>query len=363
VTSSRLAYIVLRAREAGARGTLRKISQMVRPHLYRPLYQFRRAGRTKAESSALPLAQMGRMIREAFATVAIDPARRERIRARSASLESGNITVLGFGETAKPTGKHWRRDVFHDHDWPLVYFPSCDFLASGIRCDVKIPWEMSRLQWLPWLAEAALLDDGADALGLRDQIFSTLDDWTRENPPGFGVNWTCGMEVAIRAVNIIFASAPFVGEVDGATRENLMALLRAHLDYLRRFPEVSDVPGNHYLTDLMGEVVLLFALEGAASRHTRAAFRAFAEEADRQFDDGGCHIEYSTIYHRLTVDVVALVFALALRVADDSAESLGRVMARADAFCAQIVFWKDIGRYLLLLALFPLLLLFRRQTA
>ncbi|WP_341232957.1 VWA domain-containing protein [uncultured Sulfitobacter sp.] len=62
------------------------------------------------------------------------------------------------------------------------------------------------------------------------------------------------------------------------------------------------------------------------------------------------------------------------------AAGAGRVftLAQSDAFAAWIgetartrleaqdyplLFWKDIGRYLLLLALFPLLLLFRRQTA
>ena len=36
---------------------------------------------------------------------------------------------------------------------------------------------------------------------------------------------------------------------------------------------------------------------------------------------------------------------------------------RLEAQDFPLLFWKDMGRYLLLLALFPLLLLFRRQVA
>jgi hypothetical protein len=307
----------------------------MRPHIFYPHYALGRLPTTGAEERQA-LRAFGKLCAQAFVTAtAFDPARTERIAQRRAEAESGQISVLGYGRLPLPTGDGWHADPIHGHSWPRVYFPGCDFLSAGIRADVKIPWEMSRLQALVWFAEAAVAAAPEDRASLRDQALGVIFDWTSANPPGYGVNWTCGMEVAIRGANMAVVAGVFADTLDDATTDRLCAILRAHQLFLARFPEVSDVPGNHYLTDLMGEVVLHAALDGLHGTATARAFAHFAKACE-PFEPDGCHLERATVYHRLTLDIVALPYTLALRAGDASARMLTAVMERAAAFMAQI---------------------------
>ena len=64
--------------------------------------------------------------------------------------------------------------------------------------DVKFPWELSRCQhWLPLAQACRLTGDMRYAAEILDQH----DDFMASNPVGLGVNWTCTMDVALRALN------------------------------------------------------------------------------------------------------------------------------------------------------------------
>lgn len=150
------------------------------------------------------------------------------------------------------------------------------------------------------------------------------------------------MEVAIRGAVLGVICGVLARDLDDAATDRLAALLRAHQKFLARFPEVSDVPGNHYLTDLMGEVVLHAALDGLESSRTSHALEVFASAAEAQFEEGGCHLERATIYHRLAVEILALPYALALRTKHSSTSALASIMSRAAAFMGEIT--SETGR-------------------
>lgn len=341
--SARLKYFLHRAREAGLRPLVRKLGQKLRPYAYWPLYATGGGRSITGAPERAALRAFGTLCESAFRTLAAADSQgyTARARARLLSAESTQWQVLGYGPLAKPTGTGWHCDPLHGHDFIPRYFPNCDFLAAQSHCDVKIPWEFSRLQWLLWEAEA-IATGSSERVERATAALKTVMDWETANPPGYGVNWTCGMEVAIRGANLAVICSVLSLNLDDATTDKLAALLRAHQRFLARFPEVSDVPGNHYLTDLMGEVVLHAALDGLGSPATARALAQFAGEAEAQFEPGGCHLERATIYHRLTLDVVALPYALALRAGDAATPALGRVMKRAASFIAQIA--DDGGR-------------------
>lgn len=254
-----------------------------------------------------------------------------RVARRAAVAVGGRFAVLGYGETDIPTGAGWRTDPFHEHEWKLDFFSKVDFVAAGSRCDVKIPWELSRLQFLVWLAQGARSTDGSAATCLAN-FEAILVDWIAANPAGFGVNWSCGMEVAIRSVNLVFAAALIADRLSEAVRRTLVQSLYEHRDFLRRFPEYSDVPGNHYLADLMGIAVLDRALDGPVSRSFARSAAKFASEADRQFEPSGIHLEHSTVYHRLCMDMVAIVHAISGSAEDQVGERLSAVLERGLRF-------------------------------
>ncbi|MEZ7879117.1 MAG: hypothetical protein QMC11_02655, partial [Rhodospirillales bacterium] len=68
--------------------------------------------------------------------------------------------------------------------------------------DIKIPWELARLQHLPQLA---LAYSDQRSQNLVDEFQNQTLDFMSANPPRYGVNWVCTMDVAIRAANLILA--------------------------------------------------------------------------------------------------------------------------------------------------------------
>lgn len=258
----------------------------------------------------------------------------ELIRRADRSLK-GKVPILGFGELSLGRPIDWNRDYVTGHKWPEIAAFRIDFVADGQDCDVKVPWEINRLQFLPWIAQALILTGDQR---YSDAIGEFLDEWAAANPPGIGLAWACPMEVAIRAINIR-TTLKLCGTILGQRTKALgFNLLRSHAGFLRRHPEKSDVAGNHYLADLSG---LIFAGLAISRDHSLQwllkAVTEFAAEIDRQVDSDGVHIEYATGYHRLVAEM-GLYTALELERSGFSVPRLLRdVIERMIDFLATIM--------------------------
>jgi hypothetical protein len=186
--------------------------------------------------------------------------------------------------------------------------------------DIKLPWELGRLQHLPQLALCAILA-GAGRPGFETparyvaEISDQLADFIATNPPRFGVNWVGVMDVAIRAANMALTLALLAGA--GLALPDAMAGVVAqslddHADHVITHLEYSETGrSNHYLADLGGLIWANWMLAGPrAITRLKFAVDAMLVEADHQFlADGGTY-EGSTGYHRLSAETV--LFALAL---------------------------------------------------
>ena len=74
--------------------------------------------------------------------------------------------------------------------------------------DVKVPWELSRMQHLIQFVWAYMLAGKGNKEFENPKVYERefqdeILDFISANPPKFGVNWTCTMDVAIRAANWI----------------------------------------------------------------------------------------------------------------------------------------------------------------
>lgn len=209
------------------------------------------------------------------------------------------------------SGYRWREDCWHR-----------DILLAGIAgADVKVPWELARCQHLPALALACHFAAGGypgfDAAEdysneLRNQVF----DFFATNPPGFGVNWACPMDVAIRAANLLLARdiALAAGvRFDAGFEAAFVAAIRAHgrhvvanLEWAPRHR------GNHYLADVAGLAFIAAWLPGDAEVDAWLAFAAqeLIAEVDYQFHEDGSNFEASVCYHRLSAEIVLWTAAL-----------------------------------------------------
>ena len=93
----------------------------------------------------------------------------------------------------------WQRDFKNDFKFDVSQtFLEVKFTKGA---DVKVPWELSRLQFLPRLAIFSIAKPevlSQNIIEFKNVVF----DFEINNPVGFGVNWVSPMDVAIRLANI-----------------------------------------------------------------------------------------------------------------------------------------------------------------
>jgi len=209
------------------------------------------------------------------------------------------------------SGFRWSAAVWHDRirygDQPGV--------------EVKWPWELARLQHLPAIAAGIEAAGEADRAAFAGEIRSQIIDFAAHNPVGFGVNWTCAMDVGIRAANL--ATAVDLAGAGGAVYDDdflrlVSAVLRDHGRFLTRNLEWGlSLNSNHYLGDLAGLLYCGAYLHGGeADDWLTFAGREMVLQIQQQFHADGSNFEGSTCYHRLSSEMVLHCAALMLRTCD-----------------------------------------------
>jgi hypothetical protein len=221
----------------------------------------------------------------------------------------------------------WQLDVKTGWRWSeLDWFRD---IPVGHRpgVDVKVPWELGRMQHLPQLALAGGLAVGTEGSGAAGRYAAEFRnevlDFIATNPPRFGANWALAMDVAIRVVNWLVAWDLFNAlgtRFDPRFEDVFAGSVLDHATHIASHHEWADeLHGNHYLANVVG---LLFAAAYLPRTATTDAWLAFATketlaEIDHQFWPDGGGFEASTCYHRLSAEMAAWSVALLLALPEE----------------------------------------------
>ncbi len=208
--------------------------------------------------------------------------------------------------------------------------------------DVKVPWELARMQHLPMLAwaygcsipakDSLLSEQGKGALQdpyLRE-FQNQVIDFIAANPPRFGVNWRCSMDVAIRVANWLLAFdifRSFGAAFDNTFQEIFVSSVYDHVLHIASNLEYSPfLQGNHYLADLVGVLIATAYLESSDDMDFLLAFTI--EEVNRQvlkqFFPDGSNFEASTSYHGLSLEMAIFALAYILALPESRISSIAR---------------------------------------
>jgi hypothetical protein len=202
----------------------------------------------------------------------------------------------------------WNRDPRSGYLWPLDYHRDLKLMRSD-GSDVRIVWELNRLSHLITLARVYRLSRDEKFV---DQFLTQLRSWNEQNPYGRGPNWTCAMEVALRAINLLAAFELFRDSPHLDT-QFLLRLFQQHGNYIRRNLEFSYIAtSNHYLSDVAGLLwlgVMLPELRDADSWRD-FGLRELLREMDKQVLPDGADFESSTGYHRFVTELFLYSFLL-----------------------------------------------------
>lgn len=173
--------------------------------------------------------------------------------------------------------------------------------------DVKVPWELARMQHLPQLA--VVYAHKHDARYWREYCNEILD-FIAQNPPRFGVNWRCTMDVGIRIANWLLAYDIFVSQGVKFSTDFERVLARSvydHANHIVHNLEYSPkLTTNHYLSDIAGLLFATAHLEQTAEvvKWLEFAQRELISEMQREFHEDGSNFEASTSYHCLSTELM-----------------------------------------------------------
>lgn len=219
--------------------------------------------------------------------------------------------VWRFLRTVNPSYEpiDWQLDFKSGYRWDNETFYMDIRYGHKLGADVKVPWELSRFQHLSALAIAyKVTGDEKFALEYVSQIL----DWIATNPPMFGVNWKCTMDVAIRVANWLFWLGCIKDWVDRQEwkDEFYRIFLNSLYDHVRFIPRNLEwsptLTTNHYLSDIAGLLILTSSTEGIfpqSRRLKRFAVEELKKEMFKQVYPDGTDFEASTCYHRLVLEI------------------------------------------------------------
>lgn len=223
----------------------------------------------------------------------------------------------------------WQKDFKSGFRWNEKKWYKDQRIAHKPGSDIKVPWELARLQHLPQLAIFAMIDPNLKEQNLKE-FKNQILDFIRNNPPRMGVNWTCTMDVGIRVANMLVAYDIFCqmdggGFLDQKFKQTFSNSVYEHALHIVNNLEYSPIlTSNHYLSDIAGLLFACAYLDGGNEVDTWLAFavQEIVGEMKKEFYEDGGNFESSTSYHRLSGELMVYSAALIMGLKNEKVLSL-----------------------------------------
>jgi uncharacterized heparinase superfamily protein len=218
---------------------------------------------------------------------------------------NNRLELLGTGLIYLGDKIDWHKDYKSNIRWAPSYIRKIKYSNPDDPSDVKIPWEISRMQWLIPVGQAYLLTRDEK---YAQKVKEIITHWISENPYAGSVNWTCTMEAAIRIFTWTWFFHVFKASEawsDKSFRALFLKNLWMHGKFTEEHIERSDVNGNHFTADASAMVMagLFFGVGEDALRWGNRGWEYLENEMPKQVFLDGVNYEASVPYHRLVLEL------------------------------------------------------------
>jgi hypothetical protein len=310
----------------------------------------RRASQEPLVPGAPQAAALARLLK------AREPASLHPVLAAGKALRANRFDLLGSGSCLLGEEIDWQADFKSGKRWDAAACSLDIVPVPDGGHDIKVPWELARLQHIPTLGLATAIssDETFRAAAIR-QVTSFI----ARNPVYRGVNWTCTMDVAIRAVQMLAAEGFLRGAAEPSFWSAYYRSLLTHARFIRAHLEDGEIRGNHFLADVSGLYLCALGLpELAESFRWKLEARGFLlGEMQEQVHADGWDFEASTSYHAFATEMFLFPALFGERRGDPfPAAYLGRLEKMMAALAAVVrpdgtlpqIGDNDDGRFLIL---------------
>ena len=195
--------------------------------------------------------------------------------------------------------------------------PKWFYLDLPKETDVKIIWEINRLQFLPLMAVDFLKTKDTKIL---NRITSIIKEWDSKNPYDVGINWYSNLEVAIRSISLLLTHILLYDHIKSKEIEELIFKHGYHVYKDINYTEKC-IPNNH----LIGETTALYILgnifESPESKKWINKSKVILIDYLEHLRDDGTYREASLSYHRFVLQMYLLVYLFAIKFQDNFIEN------------------------------------------
>ncbi|TYC15657.1 hypothetical protein ES677_04765 [Bizionia gelidisalsuginis] len=247
---------------------------------------------------------------------------------------------------------NWREDVLNKITSPKNYYGNIkrqDFETNG---DVKFVAELSRFEFLPFIAFKAVSDVSVkeDYLYNIEQI---VTKWNKQNPFLNSIHWTSGIEVGIRSVNLVYTHIILkqFNSLSNALETEITSQLHFNYLYLKNHLSLYSSANNHLMAELMGLNVIASYFQ--VNKKETAKWKAlFFKQVDRQVNPDGVHMELCTRYHAEVTDQIIISIEFLKQAGNsipkeilEKSKSLFNFTEHVEYYNIETVFGDDDGGY------------------
>jgi hypothetical protein len=183
--------------------------------------------------------------------------------------------------------------------------------------DVKIVWEINRLQFLPIMAVDFLKTGDIKIL---NRIKDIIKEWDSKNPYDVGINWHSNLEVAIRSISLLLTYILLYDHIKSKEIDELIFKHGYHVYKDINYTEKC-IPNNH----LIGEATALYILgniyDSRQSKKWINKSKVILNDYIEHLRDDGTYKEASLSYHRFVLQMYLLVYLFSIKFQDNFIEN------------------------------------------
>lgn len=233
----------------------------------------------------------------------------EKILTEANNICDHRFNFLGITNECLGEKLKWNIDFKTGFIWENQYYKDIKIIDVFNNADVKIPWELSRFQHIFTLGKAYLIERNEK---YAFEFMNEIEDWIENNPVEMSVNWTCTMDVSIRAVNWIAGYYFFMNSkiIHEKFRIKFNKILYLHGRYIyKNLENKGSHTGNHYLSNIAG-LIWLGLYFNNHEKWLSFGLIELEKEMFKTVNTDGTNYEASTAYHRLVAEIFLLTTIL-----------------------------------------------------
>jgi len=221
-------------------------------------------------------------------------------------------------------------DPCTNYQWKLKYYKEIEIILGA---DIKHPWEIGRMQHLPFLAICYYYwkDRNIEfAHSFSSEFQNEILDFIATNPVGYSVQWRSAMDVSIRLANWLVAYDLFVTAGCSFAKNFLDVFYESvykHIMFvIDNFEWSEGLRGNHYFANITAIVFSALYLPNSEFTTKLLAFglNELINEVFYQFLPDGGNFEASTYYHIQVVEMLLLSLYLISLISKDKIGALSK---------------------------------------